>query len=125
MTQGVPLPLLSDLAGRLVERGSSTAILQLIIYCAIPTLIYIDASFHRIGSVLGEKKTSAAGIWAVCTMIPGLWVFAVMGYLFQRRALIEKAKVAPVELSIPHRIAVVGILIWANWWFLYGQFTGP
>lgn len=76
-----------------------------------PTLIYLDATNHRIGRIKGEKSffNMPAGGWAIATLL--LMLITIPLYIFKRPELLAKAAENPVLVSMPQRIAIVGILL--------------
>ena len=61
--------------------------------------VYVDATGYKIGKVKGTGGlfNMSAGAWGVVTMF--LWIVGFPSYLIKRRALIERAKAAPVEVK--------------------------
>jgi hypothetical protein len=59
--------------------------------------VYLDATKHKIGRIpdTGGFFNMSAGAWG--TAAGFLWIVGFPSYLIKRRALIEKAKDAPVE----------------------------
>lgn len=70
-----------------------------VVFAGSAIWVYLDATSHGIGK---DKDTGglfnlSAGAWGAVTL--GLWIIGFPGYLIKRRALIERAKSAPVEVK--------------------------
>ncbi|MBW8018040.1 MAG: hypothetical protein FVQ82_17870 [Planctomycetes bacterium] len=68
--------------------------LVVVVYSAL--WVYLDATKHKIGPTEGGGFWNmSAGTWAI--WILGLWIISFHAYIVKRKALIEKAKLSPVE----------------------------
>ena len=94
-----------------------------LLYVAMASIIYFDATRHKIGKIKGERATTNmhAGGWAFCLAIPWWWLqlIVLVSYLSHRKRLIGKAKEHPVALSYPHRIFITGIIFMLSYSLLY------
>lgn len=61
--------------------------------------VYLDATKHKIGKIIGKKSlfNMAAGAWAIVTMM--LWVIGFPSYLIKRNALKKLAQTNPIETN--------------------------
>lgn len=74
--------------------------------------VYLDATSTGIGKVPGAKSlfNISAGAWATLTLL--FWIVGFPAYLMKRRALIERAKQTPVEIS--GRVGKTAVLAFAG-----------
>ncbi len=73
--------------------------------------VYLDATKNKIGKTTNGKGifNMSAGAWSIVALL--LWIIGFPAYLIKRRALIEKAKENPIEISGRNRkIATLSIV---------------
>lgn len=82
------------------------------IFLAMALAVYFDATHHKIGKIKGKRGwlNMTAGGWAVWTSMTYIGLIPAMLYVVKRQKLIDTAKEHPKELSLAHRLLVVGFL---------------
>lgn len=73
--------------------------LMVAIVAASAIWVYLDATKHKIGKIMGNKSlfNMAAGAWAIVTMM--LWIIGFPSYLIKRNALKKLAQTNPIETN--------------------------
>jgi len=69
-----------QIAAHIADYGSSSGLAIAMLYLAIPIILYLDAVNHGVARPF---------LWAFCAMQPGVWIFAITGYLIGRFGIID------------------------------------
>ena len=82
------------------------------IFLIVALGIYFDATHHKIGKTKEVRNfpNMTAGGWATAASFTYIGLIAVVLYLANRKRLIDKAALHPVEVSLIHRVLVAGLL---------------